>query len=255
MHRAPAVDEFYNALSPLYDLIYEDWNASIERQTSQLSKIIETEWPGNRRVLDVSCGIGTQAIGLSLAGYSVYASDVSGTAVQRAQQEAIARGANVTFCVCDMRDVFGHHGGQFDVVISVDNSVPHLLSDDDILRAFEQFYACLQPGGGCVITVRDYEREPVRGTVIKPYGERLRHNKRYTLSQTWEFASEQYDLTFSIIEEDTTTRATQTHVFRSRYYAIPTTKLRHLMTRAGFDQVKRLDGVFYQPVLVGTKPE
>jgi hypothetical protein len=40
---------------------------------------------------------------------------------------------------------------------------------------------------------------------------------------------------------------------RSRGYAISTVRLCELMREAGFGNVKRLDGVFYQPVLVGTK--
>jgi len=40
---------------------------------------------------------------------------------------------------------------------------------------------------------------------------------------------------------------------RSRYYAISPCKVLTLMEEAGFAAVKRLDDVFYQPVLIGTK--
>ena len=40
---------------------------------------------------------------------------------------------------------------------------------------------------------------------------------------------------------------------RSRYYAISPKKLLGLMDDAGFAAVKRLDDVFYHPVLIGTK--
>lgn len=68
-------------------------------------------------------------------------------------------GLSVAFSVADMRHAFDHHQRQFDVVISCDNSVPHLLSDSDILVALKQFYKCARSGGGCIITVRDYEKE------------------------------------------------------------------------------------------------
>ena len=48
---------------------------------------------------------------------------------------------------------------QFDVVVACDNSVPHLLTDDDILLALRQLYALAHPGGGCLITVRGSDRE------------------------------------------------------------------------------------------------
>jgi hypothetical protein len=40
---------------------------------------------------------------------------------------------------------------------------------------------------------------------------------------------------------------------RTRYYAIGTDRLLALMERAGFTSVERLDGRFYQPVLVGNR--
>ena len=44
-----------------------------------------------------------------------------------------------------------------------------------------------------------------------------------------------------------------TRILRSRYYAVDTVHLLALMAEAGFQDVTRLDGVFYQPVLVGTR--
>jgi hypothetical protein len=46
-----------------------------------------------------------------------------------------------------------------------------------------------------------------------------------------------------------------THVMRTKYYAIDAARLLDLMHQAGFMSVERLDGVFFQPVLVGTKKE
>jgi hypothetical protein len=40
---------------------------------------------------------------------------------------------------------------------------------------------------------------------------------------------------------------------RSLYYAVGTDKLIALMRQAGFTQGERLDGCFYQPVLVGRR--
>jgi SAM-dependent methyltransferase/GNAT superfamily N-acetyltransferase len=253
MERQP-VGSFYDRLTPFYDLIFEDWDASMARQGRQLSAVVEAEWPGARRILDVSCGIGTQAIALALGGYSVSASDISAAAVERAREAASMRSVNVKFSTCDMRAVSQHHDRAFDVIVSADNSVPHLLTDDEILTAFTEFRACLKPGGGCLITVRDYENEPRDGTIVKPYGKRLRGDKQYELSQVWDFEGDCYHVTFRIDEEDATTHEKSTHAFTSRYYAISTGRLCELMTQAGFERVRRLDGVFYQPVIVGTQP-
>jgi SAM-dependent methyltransferase len=244
---------FYDELAPLYHLIFEDWDASIHRQGQKLSAIVRSEWPSHQTVLDVSCGIGTQAIALAMNGFRVTASDLSPKETERAKIEALHRGQDIEFSVCDMREASTHHGTGFDVVISCDNSVPHLLSDADILLALRQMHACLCFGGGCLLTVRDYDREERGTNIVKPYGSRMEGGKRYVAFQVWDFKGDVYDLTVFFVEEDISSKIVTTRTMRSQYYAISTEKLIALMGEAGFSNVRRLDNVFYQPVLVGTK--
>lgn len=243
----------YDDLASRYHLIFADWDNAIERQGEQLDEIIQREWPRHRTVLDVSCGIGTQALALAGRGYTVTGSDLSANEIERARREADSRGLAIRFTVCDMRAVHATHGTGHDLVISCDNSVPHLLTDDDLLLAFQQFSACLRPGGGCLITVRDYEKEERGRNLVQHYRPRVEDGKRYVPFQVWDFDQEHYDLAFFLVEEDLTTGQASTHVMRSRYYAIPISRLCDLMRKAGFENVRRLDGAFYQPVLVGTK--
>jgi len=248
--------EFYDSLAPLYHLVYQDWPASVRRQGAQLAALIHAEWPARGRLLDVSCGIGTQAIGLALQGFAVTGSDVSAGAVGRAQQEAGSWGVSLALSVCDVRQAHGHHGAGFDLVISCDNSLPHLLTDQDLLLGLQQMRACLAPGGGCIITLRDYAREERGRHLVKPCGVRLEGGKRYLLFQVWDFSAEgsHYDLSFFFVEEDLRTQETRAHTLRSRYYAVSTERLCELMREAGFERVRRIDDAFYQPVLVGTQP-
>ncbi|CAF1031651.1 unnamed protein product [Adineta steineri] len=254
------MSNFYDQLSPFYHVIFDDWNKSIERQGSQLNNIIQSNWSQHRKVLDVSCGIGTQAIGLSKNGYDVTASDLSVNEIERAKHEAQQHGqTNISFSVCDMRTAFTHHGGNFDIVISCDNSIPHLLTDDDILIALKQMYSCLRSGGGCLITIRDYDQEQRGGkNIVKPYGKaKIENNKRYIALQVWDFDetdTQYYDFTLYVIEEDLHSKETITHAMRSRYYAISSEKLIKLMYEAGFENVTRLNEGFYQPVFIGTRP-
>ncbi len=126
--------EFYDRMASLYHLIFQDWDESIERQAGQLTGIIRERWGiGCRSVLDVTCGIGTQSIGLAKSGFVVTASDLSVGAVARAKVEAQRRAVAIDFSISDMRDAYVHHHRQFDVVISADNSITHLLNDDDLL--------------------------------------------------------------------------------------------------------------------------
>lgn len=244
--------EFYEKMTPFYHLLYADWEQSMERQATQLDRLIQENW-GNevRTILDVSCGIGTQVLGLARLNYQVTASDLSKAEVERAKQEAQKRGLEIRFSVADMRQAYHHHQQQFGVVLSYDNAVPHLLSDADIRQAFGQFYDCLQPGGGVIISVRDYEKEE-RRTQIKPERVGVEAGTRYVLLQVWEFEGEIYEMTMYVIKDDRS-GACSAQVMRAKYYAVGATRLLVLLEEAGFEEVKRVDGIHSQPVLVGTR--
>jgi SAM-dependent methyltransferase len=248
------MSDFYDQMAGLYHLIFADWDASIERQGEQLAAVIRQRWgAGVRDVLDVSCGIGTQAIGLARRGFTVTASDLSAGAVARARDEAGRRAVRVDFSVCDMRAVHAHHRQQFDVVVSADNSITHLMSDDDLLLALRQTFACTRPGGGCLITVRDYDREE-RGTgLVKTYGVREEGGTRYVVFQVWDFVGSAYDLSMYFVADDRASGRASAHVMRTQYNAVGTGHLLGLMRAAGFTAAERLDGRFYQPVLVATR--
>ena len=69
-----SVERFYDDLAADYHHIYADWNAAIERQSSALDRLIRDQLKTDgRQLLDCSCGIGTQAIGLAQQGYNVAA--------------------------------------------------------------------------------------------------------------------------------------------------------------------------------------
>ncbi len=246
--------DFYDALTPYYHLIFPDWEASMRRQGHALDALIRdrSERPP-RTVLDVACGIGTQSLPLAALGYDVTASDLSPGAVERAAGEARARGLSVAFSVADMRAAADHHGRAFDVVIACDNAVPHLLTDADLLRAFEQLYRCVAPGGLCVVSVRDYDTLERGGVQLHPYGVREEGGTRYVLLQVWEWAGECYDTTMYVIEHPASGEAVVRSA-RSTYYAVSIPALMGLMEQAGFADVERINGAFYQPVLLGRRP-
>jgi SAM-dependent methyltransferase len=245
---------FYDTLSSYYHLIFPDWLASIERQGRALDSIIRSEGGLHlHTVLDSSCGIGTQSLGLAALGYEVTASDISAGAVKRARWEAQQRGLLMQASVADMRYLHVHHGRSFDVVLACDNSVPHLLSNEDILTAFQQFYACTNPGGICLVSVRDYAAMDFSSqTQVHPYGVREVAGVRYVLLQVWDLKPPLYDTTFYIIEHRERSEAV-VHATRATYYTVSIPILIQLMEQAKFQAVRRIDGEFFQPVIVGHK--
>jgi hypothetical protein len=101
--------------------------------------------------------------------------------------------------------------------------------------------------------MRDYGMPPPAGTVeVKPYGERVWAGRRYHLRQVWRWRGPRYDLSFEITPtEDVGVAAT---VLKTSYLAIPVEQVARLMRTVGFENVGRVDGRFFQPVLVGSRP-
>lgn len=246
----------YDEIASVYHLVYADWEAAIAKQAAALDAIFR-RWlgPPPQSVLDVSCGIGTQAIGLAALGYRVTGSDVSAGAVERAKREAVRRGLSVSFAFADMRDSATVHGSGFDAVLSADNAVPHLLSDEAILDAFRAFHACLRPGGIAVISVRDYRSDEDRTSPqLWPYGFRSDGEDRYFVVQTRDWVGDTYDVAMYFIREARGNRPATVITGSSRYRAVTTGRLEELFREAGFDETHRLDGQFFQPVVLARRP-
>jgi len=246
---------FYNELADVYHFIYADWEESMARQASVLDSIIrEYLGQGMKSVLDASCGIGTQSLGLAQRGYMVTASDISPRAIERAQGEAKKRSLRIAFSVTDMRKCDEAHTGQFDVVLSADNSVPHLLSDQDIRTAFQAMFRSTRTGGMVVITMRDYAREDRSPVQLRPYGVRRTEEGRVIVFQLWEFekGTDLYDVSMYFVVEPID-GSRQVIASKTRYYAVSITTVCGFLEEVGFTNVQRIDDRFFQPILVGRK--
>ncbi len=252
----PVSSKFYDDLARHYDLIFEDWDASMQRQGETIMSLLARYLPDCAqpiRVLDATAGIGTQSLPLAKLGCSVLSRDLSPASIERLRSEASARSLAIDAAVADMRAVNLTLTEPVDAVLAFDNSVPHLLSDDDIAQALGSFYESLRPGGICLLSVRDYDQVTRDGDSVHPYGVRWRDGIRCLPLQAWHWVdSEHYDTTFFIIvdypDEPRVIRMT------ARYYAVPIRRLLGLLENAGFSECQRLDDVFYQPVLVGRRP-
>jgi SAM-dependent methyltransferase len=247
-------EAYYDSLAPYYKFIYQDWEVSIKRQATVLDSVIrECFGPNARHILDAACGIGTQSIGLAELGYLITASDISAVAIEQARTEAAQRGLTIEFRLADMRHLWLVHQQQFDVVLACDNAVPHLLSEAEIRQAFEQFFHCTTPEGGCLISVRDYASMQRGGTQLYP---RLTHKVeagRLVIFDMWEFEEDYYDLTTYIVEDKGQSTAQARVVRGGRYYCITIAKLEELLKQAGFQRVLTLEERFFQPLIVGLK--
>ena len=247
-----SVRAFYDELAPRYHLIYTDWEASIARQGAALASVISEHWPRTRTVLDVAVGVGTQALGLSGRGFEVTGSDLSPLAVLRATKEAAVRGLHIPCIAADFRSL-PTRSDSADVLIACDNALPHLDSQDDIAAALAEWFRVIRPGGGCLLSMRDYGAPPPAGTVeVHPYGERVWEGRRYKVQQTWTWHGPRYQVALEIVPTAGAVGEAAT-VVTADYLAITPMRVAELLRGASFERVERVDWPFFQPVLIGHK--
>jgi glycine/sarcosine N-methyltransferase len=154
------VSGFYDTVADDYHLAVHqrDWSEVVEEQGERLQAILGTRLakPPPWRVLDCSCGIGTQAIGLALRDHHVVGTDLSPGAVERARREAALFGVASTFAVADMCRLHLEVEGKFDAVISCGNSLAH-LGGNELAAALESISSKLVPNGVALVSIRDYD--------------------------------------------------------------------------------------------------
>jgi len=252
----PSVRDFYDDLAHDYHLMFRDWDASMAHQAEVLGGLVrQCLGAGPHTVLDCSCGIGTQAIGLALAGHRVVGSDVSPVAAARAAAEASARGCRLPTAAADMRQL-PFRQTSFDVVLCADNSLSHLLAGQDLRTALLAMRRVLRDEGLLMITVRAYDDiRRTRPTSTPPQVSQTPDGQVITFQLWhWHDDGERYDLEhFQLIPAANTW---QVRVRRTTYWALTSAQLTGFVTEAGFTDVtwrSPASSGYYQPILTARR--
>jgi SAM-dependent methyltransferase len=247
----PTPAGFYDELAADYHLIFADWDGAVAWEAEILTGLLRERGVTAGAVLDASCGIGTQAIGLAAAGYAVTATDISPASVERCAREAGARGLALATAVADIRALAGVAAGEFEAALSFDNALAHLLDDADLEAACAALRRVLRPGGVLLASIRDYdELLRTRPTGDPPRRHATGDGERITF-QVWDWlADDRYTLRhfimagrgrgWTVAERTTTLRA------------LRRSAVSDALRRAGFHHVAWLKPErtgFYQPIV------
>jgi glycine/sarcosine N-methyltransferase len=251
---AERVKDFYDQLASNYHLIFEDWEASIRRQASVLGAILERGCgPASTvKVLDCACGIGTQALGLAKLGFQVTACDLSSAAVERTRKEAEKRGLNIRTFVADMLDLAEVPDGEFDAVICMDNALPHLESEEQVLQAAIQMRRKLRADGLFMASIRDYDSLAREKPAVQGPNFYSDEKGRRIVHQVWDWLDDRrYRFHLYITKETQDGWESQHYV--SDYRSIMRDELSEILARAGFAGCRWIradESGFYQPMVL-----
>ena len=248
------IQTFYDNLASHYDKLFLDWHATTREQAAILDKLFrEQGFENTSRVLDCACGIGTQAIGLAALGYSVTASDISVAELTQAKERAAKNDVIIQFECADFRALAKTFSDQFDIVIAMDNALPHMLSKDALETAIHSITEQIAPGGIFVASIRDYDALLVNKPPYSPPDIHKTDPGQRVSFQTWDWNGDHYKLTQYIIED---THTLQISKFTCEYRATTRAELTHLLTTNGCSNVVWKfpeETGFYQPIVIAKK--
>lgn len=248
------IQTFYNNMAYHYDKLFLDWNATTKEQALILDKLFKNNgYKVGCCVLDCACGIGTQAIGIAALGYDVTASDISDCELLEAKKRAEKNNVKICFENADFRalsKVFKH---QFDIIIAMDNALPHMLTKSDLEAAVGSIANQLTEDGMFVASIRDYDSLlGDKPPYSPPYIHKAENGQRVSF-QTWNWDGDNYKLTQYIIEDE---KSLVTNKFECEYRAIRREELTNILSANGFNVIEwkfPQETGFYQPIVVAKK--
>ena len=248
------VQSFYDHLAPQYDKLFLDWQASIQEQAGILNRIFQKNgFDQTARILDGACGIGTQAIGLAELGYHVTASDISDGALAEAKARAQKNNVEIRFAHADFRALPQTFAEQFEIVIAMDNALPHMLTHEALEAAVKSIVGQVRRDGIFVASIRDYDGLLIaKPPYSPPYIHRTDKGQKVSF-QTWTWENENYYLTQYIIDDETDLAVSK---FECAYRAVRREELTNLLLANGCCEALWKfpeETGFYQPIVIARK--
>jgi glycine/sarcosine N-methyltransferase len=171
--KSETTTDFYDALAPMFDVM-TDWRARLAAEGPFLRTVLEDARVA--RVLDAACGSGGHALALASWGYDVAGADASPGMIALARTKTDALRPAVRFLVSDLAGLPANlratpsseaHSSsserqqkdeaQFDAVLCLGNSLPHLLDQDELVAAMQGMAGVLKPGGVFVTQNLNYD--------------------------------------------------------------------------------------------------
>jgi SAM-dependent methyltransferase len=147
----------YDAISNDYDR-FVNWPDRLAAEMPFLTQQIQNAAGPSCRVLDAACGTGMHSIALAQSGYLMSGADISRGMIDRAQANARTAGVSVRFEIAGFERLAETFGRQnFDALLCLGNSLPHLPNASALAATLTDFAACLRPGGLILLQSRNFD--------------------------------------------------------------------------------------------------
>lgn len=135
------------------------WDTRLEKEAPFFQKLFATHGVGT--ILDLGCGTGQHDIMFSSWGKQVTGADPSPAMIDQARVNVAQAGKpnlHADFLVASFQDIANKVKGPFDAVTVLGNSLPHLLSQEELEKFLSEVYQLLNSQGILIIQNRNYDR-------------------------------------------------------------------------------------------------
>ncbi|MBE0687681.1 MAG: class I SAM-dependent methyltransferase [Anaerolineaceae bacterium] len=150
----------YNTFAEDYDR-FVNWNDRLAYEMPFIEKqisFLQGDLDRPLDILDTACGTSMHAIALARAGHRVSASDLFPEMIKKSQQNAHSAGVQVRFKTAGLGEMVQSFGqNQFDLLLCLGNSLPHLTSEQELMASLQDFASTLHPGGMLFIQNRNFD--------------------------------------------------------------------------------------------------
>ncbi len=229
--------KFYDQLASDYD-IFIDWEDRLKREDPFFQHIFRECLATS--VLDLGCGSGGHALYWGDMGMNMVGVDSSAEMVKHAEALAEQQKLDIEFHCLPMTNFAKRIQQQFDSVVCVGNTLPHLLTLEDLLLCFEDVAASLKPSGAAVFHCLNYQRILDVKKRDLPVKSRIVNDNEYVFCRYYEFGSPH--LTFHFVTAVKENGAWRSHSRQLLHHPWRRDELVRLAKQAGFTQIMQYGG-------------
>lgn len=179
----PEIDtasQFYDRLSGTYDIMTNFAKRFIHEKPF-FNMLIQRY--GIKSALDAGCGTGFHSLLLGQLGVQVTSVDISRKMLGRLKDHAQGLQLKIELIESSFQELPARLQKKYDAVFCMGNSLPHLLSQRELIQSLKNFSAVLNPGGLLLLQQLNYNRILAKRERIQS----VREFERLTFIRFYEF--------------------------------------------------------------------
>ena len=229
--------KFYDQLASDYDA-FIDWEERLKREDPFFQHIFRECLATS--ILDLGCGSGGHSLYWGGMGMNVVGVDSAAAMIQHAEALAEQSELDIEFHTLPVTNFAQRIQQQFDSVVCVGNTLPHLLTAEDVLKCFHETIASLKPSGAAIFHCLNYQRILDVKKRDLPVKSRVIDGKEYIFCRYYEFGSPHLTFHFvTAVKEDGEWRS---HSHQLMHHPWRRDELVNLAKQAGFTQIMQYGG-------------